>query len=222
MGTIHLVRHGQASFGSDDYDRLSALGWQQGRRLGEYFGAHGMRFDAVLTGTLRRHHETWQAIRDGGQIEGEAQVWPGLDEYDSAALIEALHAPPPGDPHTPQGYRAHFRLLRDALQQWMAGVISPRGMPTYDTFVREAVAVLAHVRAQYAGDVLVVTSGGPIATIVGHLVAASPEATIELNLRMRNTSVTEVAHTPKRCALVSFNALPHLSEPQHREWITHA
>ena len=95
MGTIHLVRHGQASFGSDDYDRLSALGWQQGRRLGEYFGAHGMRFDAVLTGTLRRHHETWQAIRDGGQIEGEAQVWPGLDEYDSAALIEALNAPPP-------------------------------------------------------------------------------------------------------------------------------
>jgi len=69
---------------------------------------------------------------------------------------------------------------------------------------------------------LVVTSGGPIATIVGHLMAASPEATIELNLRMRNTSVTEVAHTPKRRALVSFNALPHLSEPPHREWITHA
>jgi len=222
MGTIHLVRHGQASFGSDDYDRLSPLGWQQGRRLGEHWRAHGQRFEAVYTGTLRRHQETWQAIREGWGEALEAQVWPGLDEYDSAALIEALHAPPPGDPHTPDGYRAHFRLLRDALRQWMDGVISPRGMPDYETFRREAVALLEHVRRAHTGDVLVVSSGGPIATLVGHLLGAPPETTIELNLRIRNTAVSEVAHTPKRCALVSFNALPHLTAPEHRDWITHA
>ena len=26
MGTLYLVRHGQASFGADDYDKLSELG----------------------------------------------------------------------------------------------------------------------------------------------------------------------------------------------------
>lgn len=222
MGTIHLVRHGQASFGSDDYDRLSPLGWQQGRRLGEHFAAHGQRFEAVITGTLRRHGETWRAIREGWGGDLDVLVWPGLDEYDSAALIEALNAPPPGDPHTPEGYREHFRLLRDALRQWMAGVISPRGMPDYRRFVRDAVAMLDHVRTRHTGDVLVVSSGGPISTLVGHLLGASPETTIELNLRMRNTSVTEVAHNPKRCTLVSFNALPHLAAPEHRDWITHA
>lgn len=222
MGTIHLVRHGQASFGSDDYDRLSPLGWRQGQRLGEHFRAHGMRVEAVFTGTLRRHAETWQAIRTGWGEDGDAQIWPGLDEYDSAALIEALNAPPPADPHTPEGYREHFRLLRDALRQWMAGVITPRGMQPYRQFVRDAVAVLDHVRTRHRGDVLVVSSGGPIATLVGHLLGTSPETTIELNLRMRNTSVTEVAHNPKRCALVSFNALPHLTGPEHRDWITHA
>ena len=92
MGPIYLVRHAQASFGSDDYDRLSPLGWRQGQRLGEHLRAHGLHFDAVLTGTLCRHHETWLAIRTGWEAARDAQVWPGLDEYDSAALIEALNA----------------------------------------------------------------------------------------------------------------------------------
>ncbi len=222
MGTIYLVRHGQASFGADDYDRLSPLGWQQGQRLGAYLRAHGMRFDAVFTGTLRRHHETWQAIREGWGEAADAQIWPGLDEYDSAALIEALHAPPPADPHTPEGYRAHFRLLRDALRQWMAGVITPRGMPSYEAFRSAAVALLEHVRQSHTGDVLVISSGGPIATLVAHLLGTSPEVSIELNLRLRNTALSEVAHTPKRCTLVSFNTLPHLAGPELRSWITHA
>jgi len=222
MGTIYLVRHAQASFGSDDYDRLSPLGWRQGQRLGEHLRAHGLHFDAVFTGTLRRHHETWLAIRTGWEAARDAQVWPGLDEYDSAALIEALKAPPPGDLHTPEGYRAHFRLLRDALRQWMAGVISPRGMPNYEAFRSAAVSLLEHIRHAHTGDVLVISSGGPIASLVGHLLGTSPEASIELNLRLRNTAVSEVAHTPRRCALVSFNTLPHLTAPEYRDWITHA
>ena len=35
MSAIHLVRHGQASFGADDYDLLSALGERQSRVLGQ-------------------------------------------------------------------------------------------------------------------------------------------------------------------------------------------
>ena len=54
MGTLYLVRHGQASFGADDYDQLSKLGVQQSQRLGEYWRARGMRFDAVLMGSLDR------------------------------------------------------------------------------------------------------------------------------------------------------------------------
>jgi len=28
MATIYVIRHGQASFGADDYDKLSPLGWR--------------------------------------------------------------------------------------------------------------------------------------------------------------------------------------------------
>ena len=34
MGTIYLIRHGQASFDSADYDQLSDLGQLQAAQLG--------------------------------------------------------------------------------------------------------------------------------------------------------------------------------------------
>ena len=68
MGTLYLVRHGQASFGAEDYDQLSALGRQQAVRLGEHWRARGLGFDAVITGTLRRHTQTLEGIAEGLQL----------------------------------------------------------------------------------------------------------------------------------------------------------
>ncbi|WP_137896486.1 phosphoglycerate mutase family protein, partial [Ramlibacter sp. 2FC] len=72
MGTLYLVRHGQASFGADDYDQLSELGQRQSLRLGEYFRSRGLVFDAVLTGTLRRQVQTWEGIAQGLQARPPA------------------------------------------------------------------------------------------------------------------------------------------------------
>ena len=83
-------------------------------------------------------------------------------------------------------------------------------------------SALDHVRAAHTGNVLLVSSGGPIATAVGHVLGTSPETTIELNLRIRNSSVTEFAFTPKRHMLVTYNTLPHLDAPEHADWITYA
>jgi broad specificity phosphatase PhoE len=120
-------------------------------------------------------------------------------------------------------YRAHFRLLRDGLAQWMAGLVSPAGMPSYQQFVDGVVSALDHVRAHHhGGHVLIVSSGGPIATAVGQVLGTSAPTTIELNLRIRNTSVTEFAFTPKRHMLVSYNTIPHLEHPDYADWITYS
>ncbi len=222
MGTIYLVRHGQASFGAADYDQLSPLGGQQSVRLGEHWREHGLRFDAVLIGSLKRHRQTWEGLSAGLGWAAEPLVWPGLNEYDSEAVIEAIHARPPEHPSSPEGYRQHFRLLRDGLRQWMAGVVRPHGMPSYPAFLHGVTSALDHARTHHSGNVLVVSSGGPISTAVGHILGTTPETTIEMNLRMRNTSVSELAYNPKRCTLVSFNTLPHLSSPAHADWVTHA
>jgi broad specificity phosphatase PhoE len=105
----------------------------------------------------------------------------------------------------------------------MAGVVSPKGMPSYDQFVDGVAGALAHVRANHhGGNVLIVSSGGPISTAVGQVLGTSPETTIELNLRIRNTSITEFAFTPKRHMLVSYNGIPHLEGTEYASWITYS
>lgn len=222
MSNLYLVRHGQASFGADDYDNLSELGHKQAERLGAYFKQKGMQFDAVLTGTLRRHAQTWQGIAQGAGFSHEPLLWPGLNEYDSAAVIAAIHPYPLDKPDTPEKYRHHFRLLKDGLTQWMNGVVSPKGMPSYNEFAHGVVSALEHVRKHHTGDVLIVSSGGPIATAVGHVLGTTPEITIELNLRIRNCSLTEFAFTPKRHMLVTYNTLPHLDAAEYADWVTYA
>ena len=222
MGTLYLVRHGQASFGAADYDKLSELGQRQSVRLGDYFRQAGLSFDVVLTGTLRRHLQTYAAIREGGAFDMEAQQWPGLNEFDSEAVIATVYPHKLEKPDTPELYRHHFRLLRDGLTQWMNGVVSPKGMPSYREFQLGITGALDHVRKNYDGNVLLVSSGGPIATAIGHVLATTPETTIELNMRMRNSAVTEFAFNAKRHSLVTFNTLPHLERAEHASWITHA
>ena len=222
MGTLYLVRHGQASFGAADYDNLSALGLQQSLRLGDYFRQKGLTFDAALTGTLRRQLQTYAAIREGGAFDLEALQWPGLNEFDSEAVIGTVHPYKLEKPDTPELYRHHFRLLRDGLTQWINGVVSPKGMPSYLEFKQGVINALDHIRKNCDGNVLIVSSGGPIATAVGHVLGTTPETTIELNMRIRNSAITEFAFNPKRHTLVTFNTLPHLEHADHASWITHS
>jgi broad specificity phosphatase PhoE len=222
MGTLYLVRHGQASFGAADYDQLSELGMRQSVRLGEYFANRSMPFDAVLTGTLRRHQQTYAGIAQGAGLGLKPLEWPGLNEYDSESVIATIHPHKLEKPDSPEMYRHHFRLLRDGLTQWMNGVVSPRGMPTYPDFLAGVTSALDHVRKNHEGNVLIVSSGGPISTAIGHILGTTPETTIELNLRIRNSSVTELAFTPKRHMLVSYNTLPHLNHADYADWVTYA
>lgn len=223
MGTLYLVRHGQASFGADDYDQLSPLGHRQSVRLGEHFAQRGMKFDLALRGTLRRHRETFDGICQGaGWGACPAQELPGLNEYDSEAVIAAVHKGKLEKPRSPEEYRAHFRLLREGLSRWMNGQAQPAGMPPYAEWRAAIVAVLNDVLRGTDGRVLLVSSGGPISTAVGHILGTTAETTIDLNMRIRNSSVTEFAFTPKRHMLVSYNTLPHLEAQGLDDWVTYA
>lgn len=222
MGTLYLIRHGQASFGADEYDLLSPLGHRQSARLGEYFKQKGLVFEAAFSGTLKRQVQTLAGICEGMGAEVQTTQWPGLNEYDSAAVIQALYSGPLEKADTPERYRQYFRLLKDGLAQWMAGVVSPRGMPSYNEFVAGVASALEHVRTHHEGPVLLVSSGGPIATAVGQVLGTSAETTIELNLSIRNASVTEFSFSPRRHKLVTYNTLPHLDAPEYASWITYA
>ena len=101
-------------------------------------------------------------------------------------------------------------------------MLTPRGMGSHADFVAGVNAVLERVRTLHTGRVLVVSSGGPIATAVGQVLGTTPETAIELNLRLRNTALTEFDFNPKRHTLVSFNTLPHLTQPEQAAWVSYA
>ena len=227
MGTLYLVRHGQASFGSDNYDQLSPLGVRQCGRLGEYFASKGRRFDAVITGTLQRQIQSMDAIAAGmgGDLSAGLPAplrLPGLNEYDSQAVIAAVHPEPLARPNTPALYKHHFGLLRKGLASWMAGSTQPVGMPSYADFAAGIRAALDQVRSSSHAEVLMVSSGGPISTAVGQVLGTAPEVTIELNMRIRNSAITEFVFTPKRHMLLSYNVLPHLDVHGYEDWVTYA
>jgi broad specificity phosphatase PhoE len=219
MGVIYVVRHGQAAFGTENYDQLTEIGFAQTRLLGSYFAKRKIHFDAVFTGTLRRQSETADAILEShpALAASDREVFAGLDEYKPEAILTALTGEAPvmaasgAARRDPFIVREHFRLLREALLAWAEDRTRPVDMMPFREFQDGAVGALVEARQRFPdGHVLVVSSGGVIGAMVAQLLNAPPATAVELNLRIRNSSLTEFASTPRRHHLLSYNGLPHL------------
>jgi broad specificity phosphatase PhoE len=220
MAELILVRHGQASFGTDDYDKLSELGWRQSRWLGEHLAAKGGAFDLVVRGSLRRHAETLAGIAEGMGRPLEGREDPRLNEYDSHALLNAHlkggALPPAGD------RREHFRILREAMYAWTDGTLAGAPHEPFAEFRGRVLAALGELRQGGAKRVLVVSSGGPISTILADVLRMPPRGVVDLNLQTRNTGVTELQAGASRISCVSFNGVPHLERPDRAGALTYA
>lgn len=224
MAELILVRHGQASFGAEDYDKLSDLGWRQSRWLGEYFAERGAVFDLVLRGSLRRHAETLAGIGEGfgRALAGEEDA--RLNEYDSHALLRA-HL---GNRPMPQAddRREHFRILREAMYGWTDGTLkgAPEGAPhePFAQFRARVLAALAAARAGAAKRVLVVSSGGPISIILAEVLQMPARGVVDLNLQTRNTGISELQAGASKIHFVSFNNVPHLDRPERAGALTYS
>lgn len=220
MAELILVRHGQASFGAEDYDKLSELGWRQSRWLGEYFAERGATFDRVVRGSLRRHAETLAGIAEGAGRPLEGGEDPRLNEYDSHALLNA-HLK--GGP-MPRGgdRREHFRILRAAMYSWTDGTLAGAPHEPFAEFRGRVLGALADLRDGAAKRVLVVSSGGPISTILAEVLGMPLRGVVDLNLQTRNTGVTELQAGATRIHCVSFNNVPHLDRPDRAGALTYS
>ena len=87
MSEFYIVRHGQASFGADNYDKLSPLGHQQSDWLGEYFAARNLEFSQLWLGEMVRHKETASGICRGLNTQLETVTHTGLNEFDFQNII---------------------------------------------------------------------------------------------------------------------------------------
>lgn len=223
MGEIHLVRHGQASFGADDYDELSPLGHEQGRVLGRWHTSEAARFDLVALGSLKRHRQTAEAW--ASQLPGAAPVpadWivdPGLDEYDHREMLLRAH-PEAGDlaglarwlAENAPSRRAFQELFSVAMARWMSGRHDTEYRESWSDFRDRSIGALDALvaRAGPSRRLIVFTSGGPISAVCQHLMDLPAARAAELNWSLMNGAVTKLFYRPGRLSLSTLNNYSHL------------
>ena len=91
MGSIYLVRHGQASYGHENYDQLSNIGMQQATMLGNYFHHESNHIDSLISGGLHRQQQSAEAFTYAAkEVMGsvpELRIDAGFNEFDADALL---------------------------------------------------------------------------------------------------------------------------------------
>lgn len=220
MGLLLLVRHGQASFGAEDYDVLSDTGHAQSRRLGAWLAGQGLRPSVLLRGDMRRHRETAAAMVEGaGWSAPAATVDPAWDEFDHVGLV-ASYPDLPADLDL-SDRRAFQRVFEEATAHWMAGEPGDYAESAADFSARVHGALDRAVEAASlpGSTVLVVTSGGPIAVCAADLVhpqredrATTAALWSRFNTVLVNSSVTRVVVGSTGPRLLTYNEHPHLDD----------
>ena len=219
MGVVLLVRHGQASFGAEDYDVLSENGVEQSRLLGAALAAQGLTPPRLVHGAMRRQRDTAVAMAQGGRWTAVPELDEGWDEFDHLGVV-ARGTAGEVDQSDPRAFQLVFER---ATERWYGGRHDADYAESWTTFVtrvrgaldRALDRALAPARAT-GGVTVVVSSGGPIAVVCATLVdpAAAPSALPRswtlFNTVTANASVTRVLEGERGRRLLSFNEHLHL------------
>lgn len=224
MSVIYLVRHGQASFGQTNYDRLSPRGIEQSRILAEHLVQLGVCFDAFYSGSIDRQQRTAEEIGAVYAARGtpmpERAIREAFNEYDSQAVVAALIGEliaeePDLATDLAQAYtsRASFqRIFEPVMLRWAAGTHAKPGLETWESVKARVAAALERIMAENGRGqrILVVASGGTISAAVQYAAGLSDEATMRLCWQIANTAVTRLMYNDARLTLQSFNVFTHL------------
>ena len=215
MATIYLIRHGQASFGAENYDQLSSLGQIQASRVGEYLARTGVNLDAAYSGDLWRQRETCQLaceqlggevphtvdarfneIRNDEQVEALTPVIAEQDPAFKALLDKGLSS------------SKHYQKVIDAVfNYWVRNDCSQYGIQSWQEYSGMAADALKDVmRNEGSGKTVgIFTSGGTIATLVGKVLGLDGTQTYQFYEPVFNCSVTQLFYSGEKVSLSYFN-----------------
>jgi len=233
MGRLLLIRHAQASFLSQNYDKLSELGEKQARLLGEYWAKRNMGFDRAWTGPCVRHKDTARLARDACLQAGlqfpEPVVVPEFDEYqgdevlqrglpqllESSDKIRDLHRAFEKSNGSHERFKTFQKMFEAVIGMWVDGKISPHGVESWTEFsIRVNQGLTRFLSASRRGErVVIFTSGGPIALAAQRALQLTPKNTLQVSWMAQNCSFSEFFFSKGRFTLSIFNSFPHLDNP---------
>ena len=234
MSELILVRHGQASFGAESYDKLSDKGVEQVKILSQHWQALGERFDHIYSGTLLRQRETAHELLPLVKGEPTASVQlTGFNEYNGDPLIRAhlRDMREAGDLSGPaqwpiQDERLFQRIFEKATARWIVDDLDPRDdiadFERWSDFKARVYAALDEVMARHGSGsrVIVSTSGGVIAMALQRVLNFPDDQVIATNWMVRNSAVSRIIYGRGKLSLTQFNNLAHLETPEKQQLIT--
>ena len=213
-----LVRHGQASFGSDDYDVLSSRGVRQSRKVGQTLADFGVEPTTFVHGGMRRQRETAEEMLRAAPWELEVELDERWRELDHLAVMGAYPDLTDAERFQLDGgagmdVRAFHELYTKATSRWASGAHDGDYEETFVEFIGRVRDAIGHA-ARDAGERrtgIVVTSGGPIAAACAMLTEVGEEprsltaAWTRFNAVVVNSSVTRIVVGSTGARLLTFN-----------------
>lgn len=220
MSMLYLVRHGQASAGTHDYDRLSPMGRRQSQLLGQWWKKQGFIPDQTSHGSLTRQRDTAGLALEPLTLASQSSEHAGLNEYDHR-IIDALFSAN-SESDNPESmsfdtYASLMRCWRDASGAELANGAEP--WADFKSRGWNAVQEL-HARSSEDAHHVYFTSGGIIATLVSTVLDLDFSHTIDAIWRIRNSSITSLHFDGTNVRLVDFNTIPHLQAEHDPSLIT--
>ena len=224
MSMIYMIRHGQASFGKEDYDQLSPLGKRQARVLAQHFLDTGFHPHAVYSGTMARQTGTAEEVLSAYRVAGRDVPWletlGGFNEYDTTAIVTALFPDMiKGDPSLNDDLARMYvskdsfkRVFEGAMLRWVTGAFDGPEFESWEALKERVTASLRLIMKRHGkGKTLAVfTSGGAIAASLAHVLGIRGEVAMVLNWQLLNTSITRFMYNEERITLAGFNGIAHL------------
>ncbi len=224
MSRLFLVRHGQASFGSDDYDRLSEQGAAQCRRLAAHWDEIRRKVAWVASGRLQRQLHSARCFQEARGADASAiRIVDGLEEYDHQALLRSYRqwSGQGTDAAVVLDRKAFHRELTAALMAWVQGDLA--GVENYADFRQRSVSAINGLLASLgrSENAVVFGSAGSLAAALQPLLGIDDAAAMQLKLNFYNSSVCSLLHDGQQATLECLNSIAHLEHPDHLQLVSH-
>ena len=232
MSRLFLIRHAQASFFDSNYDKLSALGEEQARRLGRYWAGRHVRFDRAISGPCQRQKSTAKIVSEMYAAAGvdfpELQLVEEFDEYPGEKVLrQCLPQLLENDAQLREWQEAYHRATQSSdklkyfqrvfeavIRRWVAGELPAAGIESWPEFCARVNGGLTEIlsRASHGQRIAVFCSGGPIGVGMQRALGLAPQNTLSTVWMSRNCSYSEFLFSGDRFTLSVFNAFPHLDD----------
>ncbi len=222
MSKLFFIRHGQASFGSDNYDQLSVVGRQQAAHLGGHLQTRQITFDAIYSGSLERQKDT-AIIALSKLAPCEHHIDARLNEIDmdqhlTYLLPELIKTDKTLARFVADGLstsKQYQKVIKALFNAWVAGLTHEQVTP-WQQFRDQARAAVADIMAQQGSGktIGVFTSGGTMATIMAGVMGLPDESAYQLYEPIINCAISECFYSGDRISISNFNDYSYLySEP---------